>query len=80
MTPPPPPKEYYYVILPDVLFFFGLHPLPPKNTHKKRLACETNVVSRNMACETNQGLSIGYTLKARLLSDLFNRAPKARGE
>ena len=25
-------------------------------------------------------LSIGYTLKARLLSDLFNRAPKARGE
>ena len=26
------------------------------------------------------GLSIGYTPKARLLSDLFNRAPKARGE
>ena len=25
-------------------------------------------------------LSIGYTLKARWLSDLFNRVPKARGE
>ena len=25
-------------------------------------------------------VSIGYTLKARLLNDLFNRAPKARGE
>ena len=24
--------------------------------------------------------SIGYTLKARWLSDLFNRVPKARGE
>ena len=25
-------------------------------------------------------VSIGYTLKARWLSDLFNRVPKARGE
>ena len=25
-------------------------------------------------------ISIGYTLKARWLSDLFNRVPKARGE
>ena len=25
-------------------------------------------------------LCIGYTLKARWLSDLFNRVPKARGE
>ena len=25
-------------------------------------------------------ISIGYTLKARWLGDLFNRVPKARGE
>ena len=28
----------------------------------------------------SENISIGYTLKARWLSDLVNRVPKARGE